>query len=66
MPSSKMGAARVNKGKHWGWQHCGSGDIELEHAEDPCAYLSRVYHPDPLAMHQHLKGVCDRLENLDP
>ncbi len=47
-------------------QHCGSGEVELEDAEDPCAYLSRVYQRDPLAMHQNLKEVCDRIEHLCP
>ena len=46
-------------------QHCGSDDVELEDAEDPCAYLTRVYQPDALAMYQKLKDVCDRLEHLD-
>ena len=47
-------------------QRCGSGDVELEDAEDPCAYLSCVRQPDSLAMHHKQKEVCDRLERLDP
>ena len=65
-PPSNMGLCT-----HKSWhilmgQHCASGDMKLKNAEDPCAYLSRVYQPDPLAMHQKLKEVCDRLEHLDP
>ena len=47
-------------------QHCGNGDVELEDAEDPCAYLTRAYPPDPPAMYRKLKDMCDQLEHLDP
>ena len=66
MPSSKMGVAQAKVMAHIEGQHCGSGDVELEDAEDPCPYLTRVYQPDPLVIYQKLKDVCDRLERLDP
>ena len=40
--------------------------MELEDAQDPCAYHTRVCQPDPLVLHHKLKEVCDRLEHLDP
>ena len=66
MPSSKMGAAQAQLMAQIAGQHCGSGDVELEDAEDPCAYLARVYQPDPLALYPKLKDVRDRLGHLDP
>ena len=50
MPSSKMGLC---KQKSW---HILRGNT----------VATRVYQPDPVAMYQKLKDVCDRLEHLDP
>ena len=47
-------------------QHCGSGDVELEDAEDPRADLVRVYQPKPLVLYQNLRDARDRLEHLYP
>jgi hypothetical protein len=57
MPSSKMGVVQAHTMAHIEGQHCGSGDGELEDAEDPCAYLTRVYQLDPLVLYQKLKDV---------
>ena len=62
----QYGVGQAQIMSHSEGQHCGNGDVELEDAEDPCAYLSRVFQPHPLASHQILKEVCDRLEHLDP
>jgi hypothetical protein len=39
MPSSEMGLLQGKSMARIDGQHCGSGDVELEDATDPCAYL---------------------------
>ena len=66
MPSAKMVVVLAHIMAHIEGQHCGSGDLELVDATDPCAYLTRVYQPNPLVLYQELRDVCDRPERLDP
>ena len=46
-----------------GGPDCGRSDIEIEEAEDPGAYLTCVYQPEPLAVCQQWTDVCDRLDH---
>ena len=52
--------------KHIEAQHCGSGDVELEDAVDPCKLLTKNYHHDHRSLTVQLKLVETQLEALDP
>ena len=52
--------------KHIEAQHCGSGEVELEDAVDPCAFLTQHYKDDHQALTTKLRIVEAQLEALDP
>ena len=52
--------------KHIEAQHCGSGEVELEDAVDPCAFLTQAYAKDHMTLTSRLKSVEIHLETLDP
>ena len=47
-------------------QHCGSGEVELEDAVDPCKLLTKNYQHDHESLTAKLKLVETQLEALDP
>ena len=52
--------------KHIEAQHCGSGEVELEDAVDPCTLLTKNYQHDHESLTAKLKLVETQLEALDP
>ena len=52
--------------KHIEAQHCGSGEVELEDAVDPCKLLTQNYQYDHESLTAKLKLVETQLEALDP
>ena len=51
--------------KHIEAQHCGSGEVELEDAIDPCTFLTQKYKENHIALSAKLKIVEYLLERLD-
>ena len=47
-------------------QHCGSGEVELEDAADPCTRVTENYQHDQENLTAKLKHVETQLEALDP
>ena len=52
--------------KHIEAQHCGSGEVELEDAVDPCKLFTKNYQHDHGSLTAKLKLVETQLEALDP
>ena len=52
--------------KHIEAQHCGSGEVELEDAVDPCTLLTKNYQHGHEHLTAKLKLVETQLEALDP
>ena len=52
--------------KHIEARHCGSGEVELEAAVDPCTLLTKNYQHDHGNLTAKLKLVETQLEALDP
>ena len=51
--------------RHIEEHHCGSGEVELENAVDPCIFLTQAYHHDHNTLTAKLKIVEAQLEALD-
>ena len=47
-------------------QHCGSGEVELEDAVDPCSWLTRQFQSDHTGLSTRLRNVESQVEALDP
>ena len=47
-------------------QHCGSGEVELEDAVDPCTFLSQHYEHQHASLTAKLQMVENQLDNVDP
>ena len=46
-------------------QHCGSGEVELEDAVDPCTFLTQLYENDTVALTTKLQSVESQLDTID-
>ena len=50
--------------RHIEEQHCGSGEVELEDAVDPCTFLTQTYHHEHNTLTAKLQIVETQLEAL--
>ena len=63
--SLKQNKLRQRVLQHIEARHCGSGDVELEDAVDPCELLTKNYQHDHESLTVKLKLVETQLEALD-
>ena len=65
MPPKTLGVLETEILRHIEKQHCGSGDLELEDAVDPCQYLTERFASAPADFACIIKELQTHLERLD-
>ena len=65
MPSKKLPVVEQRILEHIENQHCGSGDVEVEDAVDPCDYLKKRFGDKPEEFAQIFHDLQRRLQSLD-